>query len=117
MTRQSLLLLWSSRILGIAVSVFLSLFALDAFEPGLPLARALPGFAIHLLPAAVILMIVALSWHRPWIGGVAFVLLAAAYAMTVNFRLDWVLAISGPLLIAGVLFLWSWRHQRQLGFG
>ena len=114
MTRKDLLLLWSPRILGIAVSLFLSLFALDAFERGKQLAVVLTDFAIHLVPAAVVLAIVALSWRRPWIGGVAFVLLGAAYGPTVNFRLDWTLPISGPLLTAGVLFLWSWRRQRLL---
>jgi hypothetical protein len=113
MTRKRLLLLWSPRILGIAASFFLGLFALDAFDPGTPLARALPDFAIHLVPAAVLLAIVALSWRRAWIGGVAFVLLAVAYAVAVRFRLDWILAISGPLLAVGVLFLWSWRNQPQ----
>ncbi len=114
MTRKDLLLLWSPRILGIAVSLFLSLFALDAFERGKPVASVLTDFALHLVPAAVVLAIVALSWRRPWIGGVAFVLLGAAYGPTVNFRLDWTLPISGPLLTAGVLFLWSWRRHRPL---
>jgi hypothetical protein len=114
MTRKDLLLLWSPRILGIAVSLFLSLFALDAFERGKPLAVVLTDFAIHLVPAAIVLAIVALSWRRPWIGGVAFVLLGAAYGPTVSFRLDWTLPISGPLLAAGALFLWSWRRQQPL---
>ena len=104
MTRKSLLL-WSARILGIGVSLFLGLFALDAFEPGKSLARAVGDAAMHLLPAAVVLAIVVVSWRQPWIGGVAFILLAAAYAMTIRFRLDWMLAISGPLLAVGVLYL------------
>lgn len=111
---QDHFLLWSPRILGIAVAVFLSLFALDALRPGTPLAQALPDFAMHLVPAAVVLAVVALSWRRPWIGGVAFVLLAAVYAVTARFRLDWILAISGPLLIVGVLFLLSWRTHPPL---
>jgi hypothetical protein len=117
MIEKHLVLLWCPRLLGIAVGVFLGLFALDAFAPGKPLDRALTDFAIHLVPAALVLGIVALSWRRPWFGGVAFVLLAAAYALTVRFRLDWVLAISGPLLTVGLLFLWSWRHQQQLNAG
>jgi hypothetical protein len=111
MHRKHLLLLWSPRILGIAVSLFLSLFALDAFEPGQPLARAFPDLVIHLAPAAAVLALVALSWHRPWLGGVAFILLALGYAVTVRLRLDWIVAISGPLLTVGVLFLWSWRSH------
>jgi hypothetical protein len=115
MSRKYLLLLWSPRILGIALSVFLGLFALDAFEPGKPLMRALTDFAIHLVPAALVLAIVALSWRHEWFGGVAFILLAAAYAVMVRFRLDWILVISGPLLTVGVMFLWSWRHHPPLG--
>ena len=112
MYKQHLLLIWTPRILGIAVSLFLSLFALDAFEPGQPLARAFPDLVIHLAPAAAVLALVALSWHRPWLGGVAFVLLALGYAVTVS-RLDWILAISGPLLTIGLLFLWSWWASRD----
>jgi hypothetical protein len=105
---------WSARILGIALSVFLSLFALDAFQPGQPPGRALAEFAINLAPAAVVFAIVVLSWRRAAIGGIAFVLIAAAYAMTIGFRLDWMLVISGPLLMTGLLFLWSWRtHQLE----
>ena len=94
------------------MGLFLSLFAFDAFERGKPVASVLTDFAIHLVPAAVILAIVALSWRRPWIGGVAFVLLGAAYGPSVYFRLDWILSISGPLLTAGALFLWSSRRYQ-----
>ena len=87
--------------------MFLGLFALDALEQGKPLANALADVAIHLLPAAVVLAIVALAWNRPWVGGLSFVLLAAAYALTARSRIDWIVAISGPLLIVGVLYLWS----------
>lgn len=99
--------------LGIAVSLFLALFALDAFTPGKPPGRALTNLTIHLVPAGTVLGIVALSWRRAWIGGAAFILLAGAYALTVRFRPDWVLAISGPLLMVGVLFLWSWRSDQR----
>ena len=115
MTTKHTLLHWSPRILGIGVALFLGLFALDAFEPGRPLARALIDFAMHLSPAAVVIAIVALAWHRPWLGGVSFMVLAAAYALTAAFRggwrgdwrVDWIVAISGPLLIVGVLYVWS----------
>lgn len=116
MTR-SLVLLWAPRLLGVAVSLFLALFALDAFAPGKPLGQALVGFALHLVPAAVVLTMVLLGWRRPWIGGVAFLLLAAAYAFSVRFRVDWTLAISGPLLTVGLLYLWSWRAHSHVHAG
>jgi hypothetical protein len=100
--------LWIARILAIGTCLFLALLALDAFEAGKPASRIATDLVIHLLPSLTLLAIIALSWRRQWIAGVAFVGLAAAYAVTVRFRLDWVLVISGPLLTAGLLFLWSW---------
>lgn len=102
---------WGARILAIGVCLFLGLFALDEVERGKPVFRTLSDVLIHLLPSAVVLVIVALSWRRPWIGGLAFVCLAAAYAVMVGFRLDWVFVISGPLLLAGLLYFWSERRE------
>lgn len=106
------LLLWSPRVLGVLFSLFISLFALDAFSPAKPLLEALPGFFVHLIPALVLLALVVTSWQREWIAGVAFIVLAIVYSLTVGRgHADWVLAISGPLLIVGALFLWSWQHR------
>jgi glucose-6-phosphate-specific signal transduction histidine kinase len=104
------LLVWAPRILGVGIAVFLALFALDAFERGFS-GASLRDFAIHLLPALLVLAAVALAWRWPWIGGVIFVLLAAIYAVSVPGRFDWILVIAGPLLLTGLLFIWSWRHQ------
>lgn len=94
------------RILGITVALFVAIFALDALGPGKPIS----GFVIHLLPALTLLAIVAVSWRWKWIGGFAFIGFAIAYAASVPQRLDWILVIAGPLLLVGVLFLWSWMH-------
>jgi hypothetical protein len=114
MSLKHFLTLWSPRILGIAVSFVLSLFALDAFTSGRPVDRAVADFVMHLVPALAVLAVVMMAWRRPWMGGVTFVLLAAAYALAARSRLDWVLVISGPLLVVGLLFLWSWRSQQRL---
>ena len=95
------------------VGLFLGLFALDAFSEGKPLVQALADFIIHLAPAAVLFVVVALAWRREWIGGIAFVGLAIAYAASNMGRPDWILTISGPLAIVGALFFWSWRHHAQ----
>ena len=109
MTGSSSLLLWAPRILGIAVACFIGLFAVDAFGPGKSVLQAVGDFAMHLVPALVLLAVVIASWKRPWIGGAVFVLLAAAYALSVPSRPDWILVISGPMLAVGLLFLLSWR--------
>ena len=109
------LLLWSPRILGVVVSLFIGLFALDAFSPGRPFLEALPDFVIHVIPSLVLLALVGASWRWEWIGGVAFIGLAALYPMTTaRGHFDWMIVISGPLTVVGALFLWSWRHHREL---
>jgi hypothetical protein len=116
MARTSARLLpWGPRILGILVGLFIGMFALDAFSEGKPLFQALLDFGIHLIPAIVLLTVVAASFRWEWIGGVAFIGLAIGYAITMSRgRLDWMLAISGPLAIVGALFLWSWFHHGKL---
>jgi hypothetical protein len=103
---------WAARIVGILVSLFIGVFAFDAFGEGKPVLEALPEFLIHVIPAVVLLAIVGASSRWPWLGALTFTGLAAVYTLTMaNGRLDWMLAISGPLLVVGALFLWSWlRH-------
>jgi hypothetical protein len=104
---------WSPTVLGLFVSLFVGLFALDAFTPGKAAPEAMADFAIHVTPALVLGALMVASFGRPWIGGVAFVGLALVYAATMSRgRLDWMLVVSGPLAVVGVLFLWSWIYQR-----
>jgi hypothetical protein len=104
-------LLWVARVSGILVAVFLGLFALDAFD-GRSFVAALPAFAIHLIPSFLVLAVVAVAWKLEWVGAIAFLGLAVAYAVMVRGRVDWVAVISGPLALVGVLFLAAWRHHR-----
>jgi hypothetical protein len=113
MRRSDSLLLWAPRILGVLVCLFLSLFALDAFEEGMTVWQALPGFLVHIAPMAVLLVVVGASWRREWIGGLVFTGLAVVYAYLARHHVSWMAAVSGPLLVVGVLFLWSWVHSRH----
>jgi len=113
-TTSARLLTWIPRVLGVAVSLFIAMFALDAFSAGKPFLRALPDFLVHLVPALTLLAIVIASFRREWIGAVGFIGLAVAYATTMSRgRVDWMLAISGPLFVVGTLFLWSWYRSAR----
>jgi hypothetical protein len=105
-------LLWSPRTLALMMTAFLSLFAFDAFSEGRPPGQALVAFIIHLAPAAMVLAVVAWRWE--WVGALAFIALAAVYANMVRHRFDWILLISGPLVIIGVMYLWAWWKHDEL---
>ena len=111
-SRVHTLVTWVPRVLGIAVTLFVAMFALDAFDGG-PLSETVPAFAIHLIPAAMVGLVVAGAWRHPWIGAVGFAALAGAYAMSVPERPDWILAISGPLGLTAALFALSAVGSRR----
>lgn len=70
------------------------------------------GFRPASPPGLFLLAVVAASWWRPWLGGTVFTVLAIVYTTMTGGRADWVLVIAMPLLVVGMLFLWSWRHLR-----
>ncbi len=114
-TTSRRLQLWGPRLLGVLVSLFIGLFALDAFSEGKPFLEALPDVVIHLIPAVLLLAVVAVSFRWEWIGAVVFIGLAVLYAATMaKGHLDWMLLISGPLVVVGALFLWSWLQHSEL---
>ena len=108
------LLLWSPRILAILVCLLLSLFALDTFGNGKSLSEALPDFAIHVAPMLMLLAVALVSWRWEWVGGVVFTGLAVVYACIARSHVSWVLCVSAPLLVIGVLFLWSWHRHGEI---
>lgn len=83
-------------------------FALDTIHQGIP------AFLLHAVPGLVLLLMVIASWRWQWVGGAVFSALGALYAARAWRHADWLLVISLPLLIVGLLFLWSWRQQRRL---
>jgi hypothetical protein len=101
---------WTARLAGLAVSLFLALFALDAFDER-TFWQALPAFALHLVPAAVVGALAAAAWRHPWVGAAGFATLAIAYAW-ISPRLDWIVVISGPLALVAVLFALSALTER-----
>jgi hypothetical protein len=103
-------IVWAPRVLGLLMAGFLALFALDVFTEGSGFA-AVGAFAIHLVPALVILAVGLVSWRYPALGAATFIGLAMLYAWIARAHLDWILVISGPLMLLGLLFLWNWRQE------
>lgn len=103
-------LLWTARVLALAVALFIGAFALD--EAG---AGWVP-FLIHASPTLVLLGALGLSWRWEWIGALANIALATWFAMRLGGHVERIVLISGPLLLTGLLFLWSWTRRRRTGF-
>ncbi len=101
------MLRWAPRIIGILSVLLLSLFALDVFAEDYGLARTVLALVIHLVPALIVLAVLLVAWRWPRAGGFLFLALAAWYvAMTGgDASLAAYLAIAGPLVVAGALFL------------
>lgn len=109
-------LLWTPRILGVLCVLFLALFALDVFEMEASFWEIAGGFVMHLVPAAVVLIVLVLGWFWPWLGGLLFLALGAAYVLTNRpHPLLWDVTIAGPLAVTGVLFLAAWWVYRRAG--
>src|SRR5215203_1899154 len=114
MTLNERLLLWAPRVLGLALSLLLAVFALDAFSEPQPVADAMLDFLVHLLPSLAVMTMVAASWRREWIGAITFAVVGIAYTVTMaRGHRDWMLIISGPLLLVSTLFLWNWVSHRR----
>jgi len=99
---------WTPRALCAALAVFLALFALDVFSEGLGLVGTIVALTIHLVPALGALVVLAVAWRWPLVGGIVMLVASMVYAQFVvrgHHPLSWALVIAGPAFLVGVLFL------------
>jgi len=108
------LLFWSPRVLCIAFALFASLFALDVFSEGLGVAKTILALSIHLIPTALIVAVLAVSWRWEWVGGILFIAVGMLYLTRAWHHPDWVIVISGPLFLVGTLFLLNWSKRAEI---
>jgi hypothetical protein len=108
-------LFWAPRILGILFAAFISLFALDVFGEGYGFWETILALLIHLIPTAILVAVLIISWRWEWVGGVLFPALGALYlVMAKGFPWSAYLMVSGPLFLMGVLFLLNWLYRGKL---
>lgn len=116
-TTGSKILYWTPRILVILFAVFISLFALDVFGEGYTIGETIVALVMHLIPTAVILIVLAIAWRWEWVGGLLFIALGALNILLFRDQSSWpaFLMISGPLFLAGALFLLNWFLKGEKG--
>jgi hypothetical protein len=115
-SRLSRFLYWTPRILSIGAILFISIFALDAFAPGLTLWQQLGAFFMHMIPSIGLAILLGYAWkHERW-GGILFMLIGLIFTPIIfnwNYRMNdsvWIsLSIIGlitlPFVVVGILFL------------
>jgi hypothetical protein len=105
---------WTPRILGILFALFISIFALDVFGQGYSFGETIVALIMHLVPTALVVVVLLIAWRWEWAGAVLFAALGAWYLLMTRGRFDWLtyLLISGPLFLIGALFLVSWLRRR-----
>lgn len=118
MKKSSQIFHWLPRILCILAILFVSMFALDAFAPGLTIWQQLAGFAMHLVPSYILITLLVIAWKWEYIGGIIFVfigLLTSPFVFNLNYNMNhsvWmslsiILMITFPFVVVGILFLVS----------
>lgn len=109
-------LFWTPRVLTFLFAVFVSLFALDVFGEHYGFWRTILALFMHLIPTAIILAILAISWRWELVGALSFVALGAYYVLTTWGRMHWssYLVIAGPLFLVGAMFAIDWMYRARL---
>jgi hypothetical protein len=110
------LLYWSPRVIGILLVLFVAMFSLDVFEGNHGFWKTVVAFVMHQVPTMFALVPLLLAWRWEWIGAVTYLCVAV---FSIIFGIGtWDLiaffCFSGPLVIAGILFLLNWTHREQL---
>ena len=110
------LLLWSPRILGIAIVIFLGIFATQAFHEGRSFWSTVLAFLMQLLPAAIVALILWVGWRREWLGAILFSAAAILYCtQSLPQHPSWAASIALPLLLIAILFLAAWFGRQATG--
>jgi hypothetical protein len=109
---------WTPRILCILAILFISMFALDSFDPKLTIWQQTGGFLIHLIPTAILVVLLIIAWKWELVGGIMFMAIGIGFSpfvFNMNYHMNHslfmslgiILMINFPLILTGGLFILS----------
>jgi hypothetical protein len=109
---------WLPRIICILAILLVSLFAADAFAPGLTFWQQLGDFFMHLIPSFILIALLVIAWKWELIGGIIFAIIGiglSPFIFNLNYHRNHsfstslliILVITFPFLLAGILFIIS----------
>lgn len=120
---------WLPRIICILAILFVSIFALDAFAPGLTIWHQLGAFLIHLIPSYTLIAFLVIAWKWELVGGIIFTILGVGLSpfifmlnqsrnqFSIGTSFGIILMITFPFILTGVLFIISHmlkKKERQI---
>jgi hypothetical protein len=114
LTKQSLY--WTPRILCLLFAGFLSIFALDVFSEDHGFWQTVVALLMHLIPSAIVVVLLAIAWRWEWVGAYVFAALGVLYLLMAwgRFPLSVYFTIAGPLFLIAGLFLANWLLRAEL---
>lgn len=124
MTINSRLIFWLPRIICMLAIIFVSIFALDAFDSNLTVWKQVQRFAMHLVPSFLLLLILLIAWKWELVGGIIFLLIGIGLSPFIylhNYRMNGSVAMSlliittitFPFILVGILFIIGHVNKRK----
>ena len=119
MAKVSKFIFWTPRILAILFILFLAMFSLDIFEGNYGFWGTILGLFIHNIPVIILLIVLIISWKYEIVGAIVFILGGLFYIAVLlmnefeSYMLLWILQISGPAFLVGILFYLNWRQKKR----
>ena len=117
-------LYWLPRAICILAILFISMFALDAFEGDIPVWQKIGHFMAHLIPSFVLAALLLVAWKWEQVGGIIFLMIGLGFTpfiFTHNYHMNhsvWIslsiiLMITMPFAVVGVLFIVSNKLRKK----
>ena len=115
---------WTPRILCVLAILFISMFALDAFNPQLTIWQQIRDFVMHLIPSFILILFLVAAWKWERIGGLIFLVIGVGFSPIIYYHnfsmnqsvmasLQVLLFITAPFIFVGALFLLSYYMKKK----
>jgi hypothetical protein len=127
MKTSTKILHWTPRVLCVLAILFISLFAADAFEPGIPITQQLLHFFMHLIPSFILFALLFFAWNRELWGGIIFTALGVVFTPiifmhnlkmnhSIAMSLSVILMITIPFVVVGLLFIANHQSKKKKNY-
>ena len=118
------LLHWTPRVICILAILFVSLFALDAFDPALPIGKQILHFLMHMIPSFILTTLLIIAWKWELVGGIILGVIGIVFSPIIfnhNYNMNHsvvmsltvIAFITFPFIVVSVLFVISYFKKKK----